>query len=60
MLRTIAVTDPHGYFDLHMRFPGSGTVRIAWDYPVADQALGYFDPTTAHTAFSRSVRITLH
>jgi hypothetical protein len=43
-----------------MRFPGSGTVRISWEYPVADQALGYFDPTTAHTAFSRSVRITLH
>ena len=60
MLRTIDVTDPHGYFDLHMRFPGSGTVRLSWDYPVADQALGYFDPMTAHTAFSRSVRITLH
>jgi hypothetical protein len=60
MLRTIVVTDPHGYFDVHMSFPGSGNVRLAWDYPVADHALGYFDPTTPHTAFSRSVRITLH
>ena len=60
MLRTIEVTDPHGYFDVHMRFPGSGTVRLSWDYPVADRALGYFDPVTPHSAFSRSVRITLH
>jgi hypothetical protein len=60
MLGTIEVTDPHGYFDVHMRFPGSGTVRLSWDYPVADRALGYFDPVTPHTAFSRSVRITLH
>jgi hypothetical protein len=60
MLRTIEVTDPHGYFDVHMSFPGSGNVRLAWDYPVADHALGNFDPMTSHTAFSRSVRITLH
>jgi hypothetical protein len=43
-----------------MSFPGSGNVRLAWDYPVADHALGNFDPMTSHTAFSRSVRITLH
>jgi hypothetical protein len=60
LLRTIEVTDPHGYFDVHMSFPGSGTVRLAWDYPVADQALGAFGPMRPHTAFSRSVRITLH
>ena len=40
--------------------PGSGNVRLSWDYPVADRALGYFDALTPHTAFSRSVRITLH
>jgi hypothetical protein len=59
-LRTITVTDPHGYFDIRMSFPGSGTVRISWDYPAADQTLGYFDPTKPHTAYSRSVRVTLH
>ncbi|MGZ4229555.1 MAG: hypothetical protein ACXVS6_24205, partial [Solirubrobacteraceae bacterium] len=59
-LRTVTVTDPHGYFDLRMSFPGSGTVRLAWDYPVSDRLLGYFDPVKPHTAFSRPVRITLH
>jgi hypothetical protein len=54
------VTDPHGYFDVRMSFPGSGTVRLAWDYPVSDHLLGYFDPTAPHTAFSRPVRIRLH
>lgn len=58
-LRTIMVTDSHGYFDVRMRFPASGTVRLAWTYPTSDQLLGYFDPLKPHTAFSRSVRITL-
>jgi hypothetical protein len=59
-LRTVTVTDPHGYFDVRMNFPASGTVRIAWAYPASDGLLGYFDPTKPRTAFSRSVRITLH
>jgi hypothetical protein len=59
-LRTLTVTDPRGYFDVHLRFPGSGTVRLAWDYPTFDQALGYFDPLLPHTAYSRLVRLTLH
>jgi hypothetical protein len=59
-LRTIAVNDPKGYFDLHMKFPGNGTVRLAWTYPASDQLLGYFDPLKPHTIFSRSQRISLH
>jgi hypothetical protein len=43
-----------------MSFPVSGNVRLSWDYPIADRALGYFDPMAPHTALSRSVRITLH
>ncbi len=29
-LRTLRLTDPHGYFDVLMRFPGSGQVRLQW------------------------------
>ncbi len=58
-LRTVAVNDPKGYFDLHMKFPGNGTVRLAWTYPASDQLLGYFDPLKPHAIFSRSQRISL-
>jgi hypothetical protein len=58
-LRTVPVTDPHGYFDLRMNFPSSGTVRVAWDYPASDGLLGSFDPMKPRTAYSRSVAITL-
>ncbi len=32
-LQTLAITNAHGYFDLHMSFPSSGAVRLAWSYP---------------------------
>lgn len=27
------ITSPEGYFDTHMTFPSSGTVRLQWTYP---------------------------
>jgi hypothetical protein len=32
-LQTIAITNPHGYFDTRMSFPSSGIVRLTWTYP---------------------------
>jgi len=29
-VRTIDLSDPHGYFDADVAFPGSGTVRLEW------------------------------
>ena len=29
----VPLTDPYGYFDTHVTFPGSGLVRISWSYP---------------------------
>jgi hypothetical protein len=58
-LRTVRITNPRGYFDLRMKFPGSGTVRLAWAYPTSDQLLGYYDPLKPRTAFSRRVRIAV-
>ena len=52
--RTITVTDPHGYFDTRIAFPGSGTVRLSYTYPSDDPLLSPGD-----TVFSRNVGITL-
>ena len=30
---TVKITNPEGYFDVHVAFPGRGTVRLAWTYP---------------------------
>ena len=42
------------YFDVYLRFPESGTVRIAYTYPPGDPSL----PAGA-TAYSRGIRVTL-
>jgi hypothetical protein len=36
-VKIVPVTDPHGYFDLGVAFPGSGRVRLAWSYPGGSQ-----------------------
>jgi hypothetical protein len=47
------------YFDVHVAFPASGAVRIAWSYPRGDRRL--VDPVTPGrtTIYSRSVNVTL-
>jgi hypothetical protein len=32
-LQTVTITNPHGYFDVEVSFPSSGTVRLSWTYP---------------------------
>ena len=44
-----------GYFDTHMRFAHSGTVRIAWTYPTMDNFLPISD--LGRTVYSRSFAI---
>lgn len=62
-LKTLQVTDPHGYFDTGVTFPSSGSVRIAWTYPPLDVNLasslvtGYTEPLGPTT--SRTVRVTI-
>jgi hypothetical protein len=43
----VTITSPNGYFDVPVRFPSSGTVRLAWTYP------------HGATIHSRDVQITL-
>jgi hypothetical protein len=56
-VKTLSVTDPRGYFDLHSSLPGSGSVRLAWTYPSTDPFL----PTNALgvTVYSRTQKVNL-
>ncbi len=61
-LRTVAVTDPQGYFDVRIAFPSSGSVRLAWAYPARDPQLasGYVDPLAPNQpVYSRIVKVTV-
>ena len=53
-LQTVLISDPcNCYFDVRMRFPSSGTVRLAYTYPPDAWSLA------GTTVYSRSVAIAL-
>jgi hypothetical protein len=65
-VKTVRITDPHGYLDTWVSFPSSGSVRIIWSYPVFDPSLyeyqsqvstGYSEPLTSVS--SRSAPVTI-
>jgi hypothetical protein len=60
-IRTLTVNTVRGYFDLHMRFPASGSVRLAWAYPKNDLLLsqGKVNPPQGTTVYSRTVKVTV-
>ena len=59
-LATLPVTDPRGYIDSWMTFPGSGWVRLAWTYPSHDNLLRSYMVTDSNgTIYSRQVRVTV-
>ncbi len=59
-VRTVTIRDAGNcYFDVRVRFPASGTVRLTWSYPSLDPGLGYFDPLSSHSVYSRHVQITV-
>jgi|SRR5579884_6037 len=47
VLRRVEVSDPHGYFDVQVRFPAGGFVRLSWR------------STSGHTFFSRLATVTI-
>jgi hypothetical protein len=59
--RTVPIDSSRGYFDLHIAFPASGSVRLAWTYPKDDALLsqGNVDPPEGATVYSRTVRVTV-
>jgi hypothetical protein len=60
-LRTATITSVRGYFELHLSFPASGTVRLAWSYPANDPLLtpSLITPGDPDTVYSRSVKVTV-
>ena len=58
-LRTVTIGNPNNcYFDVRMKFPGSGTVRLAYTYPIGPLLLS--PPALGgSTVYSRSVAIKL-
>jgi hypothetical protein len=54
-LATVPAASVNGYFDVHVRFPTSGAVRLAYTYPTADPLLPPgFEGMTIH---SRVVKV---
>jgi hypothetical protein len=57
-ISTITATGLGGYFDLRMKFPASGSVRLAYTYPSSDPFLPVGAAGLA--VYSRSVMIRVH
>ena len=49
-------TAPGCYFDVRVKFPSSGNVRLDWSYPTQDPDLGYFDPLAPHRSSAAGSR----
>lgn len=55
-LETVPITNQQGYFDTHVPFTQSGTLRLAYTYPSGDPLLAGVD---GQTVVSRAVSITI-
>jgi hypothetical protein len=60
-VRSVTITSPRGYFDAHVTFPASGSVRLAWSYPPDDALLTPSLTTRGDpdTVYSRTVNVTV-
>jgi hypothetical protein len=57
---TVTIDSGRGcYFDVRLAFPRSGTVRLAWQYPLQDSLLGSFATPKSAAVVSRAVQITV-
>jgi hypothetical protein len=52
-IATVPLTNARGYFDTHLAFPSSGSVRLEWTYPTGDPLL------SGGTVTSRTQKITI-
>jgi hypothetical protein len=55
-IKTVSLNAPGGYFDIRMKFPSSGAIRIQWTYPSGDPLLGNPD-VDGQTIESRTIRV---
>ncbi|MGB9183454.1 MAG: hypothetical protein WCB67_05265 [Solirubrobacteraceae bacterium] len=56
-LNTVNLNGAQGYFDVKMKFPSSGQVRLQWTYPTDPLLPSGF---SGHTIYSRSFNIKVH
>jgi hypothetical protein len=58
-VKSVKITNGRGYFDVRVRFPGSGQVRIAWQYPSNATNLASQYASPGQFVFSRTTGITI-
>jgi len=57
-LERVRIANPRGYFEVRVRFPSSGAVRLAWEYPASDPQ--WFDPLdVGQPIYSRVTDVSL-
>jgi hypothetical protein len=56
-IRTVAVAPATGYFDIHMKLPYSGSLRLAYTYPESEPFLP--PDVGGSTIYGRTVRVTV-
>ncbi len=58
-VKSVRIKSVRGYFDVRVRFPSSGQVRIAWSYPPGDSSLA--DPLISGESwiYSRTTNIAV-
>jgi hypothetical protein len=57
-INTVRISNREGYFDIHMKFPSSGNVRLIWTYPQTDPLLPAGAPGA--TVYSRHIVVNVH
>ena len=45
-IQSVTITDSYGYFDVKVKFPSSGSVRLTWAYPGAEAVHSRIAPVT--------------
>lgn len=58
-VKSVKITNGRGYFDVKVKFPGSGQVRIAWQYPSNAPNLASQYNSPGQFVFSRTMGITI-
>jgi hypothetical protein len=47
-VRRVALTNGHGYFEVHQTFGSTGQVRLRWAYPGGQAIFSRVAPVTLH------------
>jgi hypothetical protein len=59
-IKNVKITNSRGYIDTNVKFPASGQVRLAWQYPNQPWANNAFVQAAGQVITSMSIGIGLH